>query len=63
MLGAELRLPFYYGLLAQVYSLTGHEREALANVGTAIAFQSKNGEVWWSAELERIHQRAMVAER
>ena len=29
-LGAELRLPFYYGLLAQVYSLAGQEREALA---------------------------------
>jgi predicted ATPase len=62
-LGAELRLPFYYGLLAQVYGLAGQEREALANIGAALAFQNKNGELWWSAELERLHQDLVVTER
>jgi predicted RNA polymerase sigma factor len=53
--GAELRLPFYYGLLAEVCKLTGHIGEALANIATGFAFQSKNGELWSAPELHRIH--------
>jgi DNA-binding SARP family transcriptional activator len=53
--GAELRLPFYYGLLAEVCKLAGHVGEALANVATGFAFQSKNGELWCAPELHRIH--------
>ena len=53
--GAELRLPFYYGLLAEVCGLAGQVGEALANVASGFAFQSKNGETWFAAELHRIH--------
>ena len=53
--GAELRLPFYYGLLAQVCALNGNSDEALANLSTAFAFQSKNGEMWSAADLHRLH--------
>jgi predicted ATPase len=53
--GAELRLPFYYGLLAEVHGLMGQTSEALANMATALAFQNKHGETWYSAELQRIH--------
>jgi DNA-binding SARP family transcriptional activator/predicted ATPase len=53
--GAELRLPFYYGLLAEACKLTGQIGEALANIATGFAFQSKNGEVWFASELHRIH--------
>jgi predicted ATPase len=53
--GAELRLPFYYGMLAEVYALDGQVREALANVATGFAFLNKNGEAWSAAELHRIH--------
>ena len=52
--GAELRLPFYHGLLAEAYARAGQHGEALANVATGIAFQTKNGEVWAAAELHRI---------
>jgi predicted ATPase len=52
--GAELRLPFYHGLLAEAYAWAGQHGEALANVATGIAFQTKNGEVWAAAELHRI---------
>jgi DNA-binding SARP family transcriptional activator/predicted ATPase len=52
--GAELRLPFYYGLLAEVCGLAGQVGEALANVATGFAFQSKNGELWSAPELHRI---------
>src|SRR5581483_9638771 len=53
--GAELRLPFYYGLLAQVCALNGNSDEALANLSTAFAFQSKNGEMWSAADLHELH--------
>jgi DNA-binding SARP family transcriptional activator/predicted ATPase len=53
--GAELRLPFYYGLLAELCGLAGHAGDALANVASAFAFQSKNGELWCAPELHRIH--------
>jgi DNA-binding SARP family transcriptional activator/predicted ATPase len=53
--GAELRLPFYYGLLAEVLGLAGLFGEALANVATGFAFLNKNGEAWAAPELHRIH--------
>jgi DNA-binding SARP family transcriptional activator len=53
--GAELRLPFYHGLLAEVCALNGATGEALANLSTAFAFQSKNGEMWSAADLHRLH--------
>jgi predicted ATPase len=53
---AELRLPFYYGLLAEACGLAGRPDEALANVATGLAFASKNGEVWAVPELQRIHR-------
>jgi DNA-binding SARP family transcriptional activator len=52
--GAELRLPFYYGLLAEVYALNDNIGEALANLSNAFAFQNTNGEIWFSADLHRI---------
>jgi DNA-binding SARP family transcriptional activator/predicted ATPase len=54
-LGAEIRLPLYYGLLAEVCGLAGQEGEALASLSSAFAFQSKNEEVWFSPELHRIY--------
>jgi DNA-binding SARP family transcriptional activator len=53
--GAEIRLPFYYGLLSEVCALNGSMGEALANLSNAFAFQNKNSELWPSADLHRIH--------
>ena len=53
--GAELRLPFYYGLLAEVCGLDGQVSEALASVATGFAFLNKNGEAWSASELHRVH--------
>jgi predicted ATPase len=53
--GAELRLPFYYGLLAEILGLAGLFGEALANVATGFAFLNKNGEAWSAPELHRVH--------
>ncbi len=52
---AELRLPFYYGLLAEVFSLLGRTGEALAHIANGFAFHNKNGEAWPAPELHRIH--------
>jgi predicted ATPase len=52
--GVELRLPFYYGLLAEACGLAGEVGEALANLANGFAFQSKNGELWFASELHRI---------
>ena len=43
---AELRLPFYHGLLAEIYALAGQPGEAAANTANALAFQLKNSELW-----------------
>ena len=53
--GAELRLPFYYGLLAEVHEMCGQTGEALANIAAAFAFQAKNSESWAVPDLHRIH--------
>jgi predicted ATPase len=52
--GAEIRLPFYYGLLAEAFGLAGQTGEALAALANGFAFQSKNGELWFAPELHRI---------
>jgi predicted ATPase len=52
---AELRLPFYHGLLAEACGWSGEIGEALANIASGFAFLSKNGEAWTAPELERIH--------
>jgi predicted ATPase len=53
-MGAEIRLPFYYGLLAEACGLAGEVGEALANLASGFAFQGKNSELWFSSELHRI---------
>jgi hypothetical protein len=53
--GAELRLPFYHGLLAEVCALNDSIGQALANLSNAVAFQNKNGENWSSADLHCLH--------
>ena len=51
---AELRLPFYHAMLAQVCGLAGQFAEAQANIATGLAFQRKNHELWAAPELHRI---------
>jgi predicted ATPase len=55
--GAELRLPFYYGLLAEAQMAGGMPGEAMANLAGALAYQSRNGELWAAPMLERIQRK------
>ncbi len=59
--GAELRLPFYHGLLAEACAAAGQTAEALANVSNGLAFQSRNGEIWAAPDLHRIHGDLLLA--
>jgi DNA-binding SARP family transcriptional activator/predicted ATPase len=55
MTRAELRLPFYHGLLAEACGWSGQIGDALANIASGFGFLSKNAETWAAPELERIH--------
>lgn len=61
-LGAEVRLPYYYALLAESLARAGQIGEAHASVSTGFAFASKNGEGWAVAELHRVHGDLLAAE-
>jgi len=61
-LGAELRLPYYYSLLAETFGRAGQVGEALASLSTGFAFASKNGEEWAVAELHRVQGDLLAAE-
>jgi predicted ATPase len=62
-LGAEVRLPFYMGLLAEACGRAGRLGEALANISNGFAFQSKNGEVWAAADLHRVQGDLLLGNR
>jgi DNA-binding SARP family transcriptional activator/predicted ATPase len=61
-LGAEIRLPYYFMLLAETLGRAGLVGEALASLSTGFAFASKNGEEWAVAELHRVQGDLLAAE-
>ncbi len=61
-LGAELRLPYYFTLLAETLGRAGLVGESLASLSTGFAFASKNGEEWAVAELHRVQGDLLIAE-
>jgi predicted ATPase len=61
-LGAELRLPYYFMLLAETFGRAGLVGEAMASLSSGFAFASKNGEEWAVAELHRVQGDLLAAE-
>jgi predicted ATPase len=61
-LDAEIRLPYYFTLLAETLSRAGLVSEALASLSTGFAFASKNSEQWAVAEMHRVHGNLLMAE-
>ncbi len=61
-LKAEIRLPYYFTLLAETFGRAGLVGEALASLSTGFAFAGKNGEEWAVAELHRVHGDLLAAE-
>jgi predicted ATPase len=52
--GAELFMPYWLALLAEVEWLCGHLDQAARTVEQGIEFAERNGEAWWQAELLRL---------
>ncbi len=61
-LGAEIRLPYYFTLLAETYGRAGQVGQAMASLSTGFAFASKNGEEWVIPELHRVQGNLLNAE-
>jgi tetratricopeptide (TPR) repeat protein len=59
--GARLRLPYYFGLLAQVCGRAGRVEEGLAAVDEAMAASRAHNERWWDAELQRLRGELLLA--
>jgi len=57
---AELRVPFYHALLAEASARAGKSAEALANVSSGLAFQSKNQEIWSASYLHRVEGDLLI---
>ena len=52
--GAELKVPYYLGLLATAHTLAGRVPEALALLDEALAWVERTDERWYEAELHRL---------
>ena len=59
--GARLRLPYYFGLLAEVCGQAGHVEDGLAAVDEAMAASRAHNERWWDAELHRLRGELLWA--
>jgi predicted ATPase len=61
-LNAELRLPFYFALLAETQARTGSSGEASASLATGHAFAGKNGEEWAVPQLYRVQGELLASQ-
>jgi predicted ATPase len=59
--GARLKIPFYLGLMADLYGRAGHSEEALDLVEDALARVEATGERWFEAELHRIRGELLLS--
>jgi predicted ATPase len=59
--GAQLKVPYYLGLMAGVLGRAGSGSEALALLDEALARVNRTGERWFEAELHRLKGGALLA--
>ena len=58
--GARLRLPYYFGLLAQLCGRAKCTADGLAAVDSGLAASRANNERWWDAELHRVRGELLL---
>jgi predicted ATPase len=58
--GAQLKVPYYLGLMAGVLGGAGSGSEALALLDEALARVNRTGERWFEAELHRLKGEALL---
>jgi len=59
--GATLMVPYYLALKAEVLHLADRNSEALESISEAEALTERSREIWWSAELHRLHGLFLAA--
>jgi predicted ATPase len=59
--GAQLKVPYYLGLLAAAYTSLGQESEALLLLDDAMVRVGRTKERWFEAELHRLRGEALLS--
>ena len=59
--GAELRVPYYLGMLGEAYTQAGRFEEAFAALNEALAVVDKNDDRFHEAELHRLKGELLLA--
>ena len=59
--GAELRVPYYLGMLGEAYTQAGRFEEALAALNEALAVVDKNDDRFHEAEIHRLKGELLLA--
>jgi predicted ATPase/DNA-binding SARP family transcriptional activator len=60
-LEAEIRMPYYLAMLAEIQGRMGAMGDALASISAGFAFAGKNHEAWTLAELHRVEGNLLLA--
>jgi class 3 adenylate cyclase/predicted ATPase len=58
--GAEIKVPYYLGLLARTYAGTGRQADAVALLDDALERVERTGERWFEAELHRLRGEVLL---
>jgi predicted ATPase len=58
--GAEIKVPYYYGLLAEAHGRTNRTTEGLNLLSEALGLVERTGERWYEAELHRLRGELLI---
>jgi predicted ATPase len=58
--GAEIKVPYYYGLLAEAHGRTNRTAEGLNLLNEALGLVERTGERWYEAELHRLRGELLI---
>lgn len=60
-LEAQIRMPYYLAMLAEIQGRTGAVGDAMASISAGFAFAGRNREVWALPELHRVQGNLLLA--
>lgn len=58
---AEIRMPYYLAMLAEIHGRTGALADALASISAGFAFAGRNHEAWAMPELHRVQGNLLLS--
>jgi class 3 adenylate cyclase/predicted ATPase len=59
--GAEIKVPYYFGLLAEAYRRTNRTTEGLIQLSEAFELVERTDERWYEGELQRLRGEMLIA--